>query len=137
MAPEAGAVQETLILVGPTRTALRMVGGLASVISRRHNQIGLCEASCVFAHNKYIWSLPTTVRPLLTEDLLLDTVQSYTPASLIVTLSLFSYLPVVVSTIWEVPPLSVVLPLLQVTVVAGPPVEVQVRVNTGGLAEFN
>ena len=89
---------------------------------------------------KYKWSLPTTVRPLVTEDLLLDTVQSYTPASLIVTLSLFSYVPVVVSTIWEVPPLSIVLPLVKVTVVAGPPVEVQVRVNTGGLAfssEFN
>ena len=42
-------------------------------------------------------------------------------------------------TIWEVA-LSIVLPLVQETVVAGPPVELQVRVNTGVLAfssEFN
>ena len=37
--PETGAVQETLILVGPTRTALRVVGGLDSEISRRHDHI--------------------------------------------------------------------------------------------------
>ena len=37
MAPEAGAVQETLILVGSTRTAVRSLGGLDSVMSKSTN----------------------------------------------------------------------------------------------------
>jgi len=62
VAPEVGAVQETLILVGLTRTALRLVGGLAA----------------------------TTVRFLVAEDQLLDTLHTYVPASLIATLSVLT-----------------------------------------------
>jgi len=51
-----------------------------------------------------------------------------------------SYVPETLSvTVGEVP-LSIVLPFVQETVVAGPPVEVQVRVNSGVAAnrsEFN
>ena len=70
----------------------------------------------------------------MSEDLIFDTLHTYVPTSLIATLSVFSYVPVTeLVTIWEVA-LSVVFPLVQKTVVAGPPVEVQVRVNTGVLA---
>ena len=70
----------------------------------------------------------------MSEDLILDTLHTYAPTSLIATLSVFSYVPVtVLVTVREVA-LSIVLPLIQETVVAGPPVEVQVRMNTGRLA---
>jgi len=39
------------------------------------------------AYNKHTLVLPTTVRLLVAEDLLLDTVHVYTPTSLISTLS--------------------------------------------------
>ena len=41
----------------------------------------------LLAYNKQTLVLPTTVRLLVAEDLLLDTVHVYTPTSLIVTLS--------------------------------------------------
>jgi len=73
------------MLVGLTRTALGLVGGLASEIPRRHDHMWLCEAYP--AYNKHTLVLPTTVRLLVSEDLLLDTAHVYTPTSLIATLS--------------------------------------------------
>jgi len=90
VAPEAGAVQETLILVGLTRTALRLIGGLASEISRRHDHINFDCVKFFPAYNKHTLVLPTTVRLLVSEDLLLDTAHVYTPTSFIATLSVFS-----------------------------------------------
>ena len=41
------------------------------------------------AYKKHTLVLPTTVRLLVAEDLLLDTAHEYTPTSLIATLSVF------------------------------------------------
>ena len=62
------------------------------------------------------------------DGLLLVTVQVYSPP--VVTVSVWVYCAVTGSfnTVW-VPPVTVVESLVQVTVVAGPPVEIQVRVS--------
>jgi len=64
----------------------------------------------------------------------------YIPISLIATLSVLSYVPeTLLVTVGEVT-LSILQSLVQETVVAGPPVEVQVRVNSDVAAnrsEFN
>ena len=62
------------------------------------------------------------------DGLLLDTVQVYSPA--VATVRVWVYCAVTRSfnTVW-VPWVTVVESLVQVTVVAGPPVEIQVRVN--------
>ena len=50
----------------------------------------ICDCVKLFpAYNKHTLVLPTTVRLLVSEDLLLDTVHRYTPAALISTLSVF------------------------------------------------
>ena len=63
------------------------------------------------------------------DGLLLDTMHMYTPA--VVTVRVWVYCAVSGSfnTVWVVPWVTVVESLVQVTVVAGPPVEIQVRVN--------
>ena len=62
------------------------------------------------------------------DGLLLDTVQVYSPS--VVTVRVWVYCAVTgsLNTVW-VPWVTVVESLDQVTVVAGPPVEIQVRVN--------
>jgi len=84
-------------------------------------------------------SLPATCRVLIAagDVLLLDTEHEYDPSCLPVTLSEWTYVAITVSVTWEVLYTSfrVSFPLVQETVVAGPPVEVQVRVDTGG-SEF-
>jgi len=62
--------------------------------------------------------------------LLLDTEHEYDPSSLPVTYTLWTYVAVSVSVTRELL-IRVSSPLVQDTVVAGPPVEVHVRVNTG------
>ena len=76
------------------------------------------------------YSLPCTVKLLLAvEGLLLDTVHWYCPGSLPVTVSVWVYLADSVSSNRVIPPVTSSEYLVQVTVVAGPPVEIQVRVN--------
>ena len=77
----------------------------------------------------HIVYIPATVVLAETEDgLLLATVHVYTPA--VVTVRVWVYCAVTGSsnTVW-VPWVTVVESLVQVTVVAGPPVEIQVRVS--------
>ena len=85
--------------------------------------------------------LPATARVLTAagDVLLLDTEHAYDPSRLPVTVSVWTYVAVSVSVTrvvmaWSWLLIRVSLPLVQETVVAGPPVEVQVRVNTGGSA---
>ena len=63
------------------------------------------------------------------EGLLLDTVHWCCPNSLPVTVRVWVYCAVTGSSNTVIPPETVSESLVQVTVVAGPPVEVQVRVN--------
>ena len=75
------------------------------------------------------YSLPSRVMLAESEDgLLLDTVQVYTPP--VVTFRVCVYCAVSGSSnTVSVPSVTVVESLVQVTVVAGPPVEIQVRVS--------
>ena len=67
-----------------------------------------------------------------TEDgLLLATVQVYTPAVVTVRVWVYSAVSGSFNTVWF-PVVTVVESLVQVTVVAGPPVEIQVRVSLSG-----
>ena len=80
MAPEAGGSQETLMLVGPSGSAVRLVGGLAPatmVVKVKH---------VLHAPAHYV---PTTIRLLFDEDLVLETLHSYHPTSLPVTASVW------------------------------------------------
>ena len=81
-------------------------------------------------------SLPATCRVLTGagDVLLLETEHEYDPSRLPVTLSVWTYVAVSVSVTRELMVWSglLVRAPVQATVVAGPPVEVQVRVNTGG-----
>ena len=75
-------------------------------------------------------ALPATVSCAESCDvLLLDTVHWYCPPSLPVTVRVWVYCAVTGSSNTVIPPETVSESLVQVTVVAGPPVEVQVRVN--------
>ena len=83
--------------------------------------------------------LPATCRVLTAAGnvLLLETEHEYVPSPLPVTLSVWTYVAVSVSVtrevmMWSLLAVTALLSLVQETVVAGPPVEVQVRVNTGG-----
>ena len=78
-----------------------------------------------------LYSIPGTMKfAEANEGLLLATVHLYSPGSLPVTVRVWVYCAVTGSfnTVW-VPWVTVVESLVQVTVVAGPPVEIQVRVN--------
>ena len=80
MAPEAGGSQETLMLVGPSGSAIRLVGGVAPatmVVEVKH---------ILHAPAHYV---PTTIRLLFDEDLVLETLHSYSPFRLPVTVSVW------------------------------------------------
>ena len=73
---------------------------------------------------------PCTMKPLVAVDgLLLDTLHQYCPGSLPVTVSVWVYCAVMALSSTVNPPSSGIESLVHVTVVAGPPVEIQVRVN--------
>ena len=77
-------------------------------------------------------ALPEIVRLAeLSDGLLLDTVHWYCPSCLPVTGKVWVYCTVIESFSTVIPPETTSESLVQVTVVAGPPVEVQVRVNRG------
>ena len=113
-----GGVQETLILVGPSWTAVTPLGGEAAVWWKSMHDCDslVCQA------------VPDRVMLAESEDgLLLDTVQVYSPP--VVTVRVCVYCAVSGSSnSVSVPPVTVMESLVQVTVVAGPPVEIQVRV---------
>jgi len=100
------------------------------VLDVRQRQVSHADKSCEIPG-----SLPVTCRVLIAagDVLLLDTEHEYDPSRLPVTLSEWTYVAVPVSVTRELlyTSLRVSFPLVQETVVAGPPVEVQVRVNTG------
>ena len=104
------------------------------VLDVRQSRVSHADKSCEIPG-----SLPATCKVLIAagDVLLLDTEHEYDPSCLPVTLSEWTYVAVTVSVTREVlyTSLRVTSPLVQETVVAGPPVEVQVRVNTGG-SEF-
>ena len=81
----------------------------------------------------HLWYFsPSIVKLLLAvEGLLLDTLHWYCPGSLPVTVSVWVYCAVSVLSSTVIPPVTSSEYLVQVTVVAGPPVEIQVRVNWG------
>ena len=84
----------------------------------------------LFTQFVLLHALPATVSCAVAVDgLLLDTLHSYCPPSLPVTVRLWVYCAVTGSSNTVIPPETVSESLVQVTVVAGPPVEVQVRVN--------
>ena len=75
------------------------------------------------------YSLPGRVMLAESEDgLLLDTVQVYSPPVVTVRVCVYCAVPGSSNTV-SVPSVTVVESLVQVTVVAGPPVEIQVRVS--------
>ena len=74
----------------------------------------------------------TTIFLFAMEGLLFDTVHVYIPSLLPVTVRVWVYCAVTgLSNTVSVPSVTVVESLVQVTVVAGPPVKIQVRVNLG------
>ena len=110
--------QDTRILLGPSSTAVTPVGGSGPGLALLHLLQKVTQ-----------WNIPVTVILAESEDgLLLATVHVYSPA--VVTVRVWVYCAVSGSfkTVW-VPWVTVVESLVQVTVVAGPPVEIQVRVN--------
>ena len=75
--------------------------------------------------------VPSIMSSAVAEDgFIFPTVQVYSPLSLPLTVRVWTYSAVVVlaTTLW-VPSVILTESLVQVTVVAGPPVEIQVRVN--------
>ena len=76
-------------------------------------------------------TIPVTLSIAEADDgLLLETLHVYSPPSLSVTVRVWVYCAVLALSKTVIPfPMAVVESLVQVTVVAGPPVEIQVRVN--------
>ena len=102
--PVTGAVgvQETLILVGLACTALRSVGESTAVGEKRvlinmYSYVGLytkimfCSNYLYKTTGEMLHSLPTTVRLLVLAEgvLMLDTLNTYSPSSLPVTVSVW------------------------------------------------
>ena len=77
-------------------------------------------------------TLPNTVRVAEADDIALLTVHLYSPAVFPVRVWVYSAVvcAVVVSNTVSVPSVTLTESLVQVTVVAGPPVEIQVRMNS-------
>ena len=74
-------------------------------------------------------TVPSTMMVVELEDgLLLDTVQVYSPVAVTFRVCVYCAVVALFNTV-SVPSVTVVESLVQVTVVAGPPVEIQVRVN--------
>ena len=89
------------------------------------------QTSTPFIFVVFIGDLPCTVKDRKVEDgLLLATVHMYVPGCLPLTVRVCVYCAVTAlfNTV-SVPSVTVMESLVQVTVVAGPPVEIQVRVN--------
>ena len=63
------------------------------------------------------------------DGLLLDTIHMYTPAAAIVRVWVYCAVTGSFNTVSFCSPMILTLSLVQVTLVAGPPVEIQVRVN--------
>ena len=85
-----------------------------------------------YRYTQLLHALPSTLSRAMAfavDGLLLDTVQWYRPPSLPVSVRVWVYCAVTGSSNTLIPPETVSESLVQVTVVAGPPVEVQVRVN--------
>ena len=77
-----------------------------------------------------LYNLPCTLKCAVAVDgLLLVTLHWYCPPSLSVTVRVWVYCAVTALLSTVIPPETVLEYLVQVTVVAGPPVEVQVRMN--------
>ena len=77
-------------------------------------------------------SVPCTYSWVAAVDTALDTLHMYCPPSLPVTVRVWVYSAVTpLTTSLLLTPTAVCESLVQVTVVAGPPVEIQVRVNSG------
>ena len=79
----------------------------------------------MFSHNVYI---PSTVISAESEKAVFDTLQVYSPVAVTVRVCVYCAVVALLNTV-SVPSVTVVESLVQVTVVAGPPVEIQVRVN--------
>ena len=72
--------------------------------------------------------VPSTVIVAEEEKTLFDTVQVYSPVAVTFRVCVYCAVTALFNTV-SVPSLTVMESLVQVTVVAGPPVEIQVRVN--------
>ena len=93
----------------------------------------MCNDLLIKGRPNYI-HVPAKVKFLLTESLdglLLATVHVYSPGNISVIVRVWVYCAVTGSfnTVLMFPSVTVVESLVQVTVVAGPPVDIQVRVN--------
>ena len=112
-----GGVQDTLILVGPSWTAVTSLGGEAAGEGKYKSD------------TMFLYFIPLTMMLAESEDgLLLDTVQVYSPPVVTVRVCVYCAVTGSSNTV-SVPSVTVVESLVQVTVVAGPPVEIQVRVT--------
>ena len=80
----------------------------------------------MFSHNVY--NIPSTVIVAESEKAVFATVQVYSPAAVTVRVCVYCAVVALFNTV-SVPSVTVMESLVQVTVVAGPPVEIQVRVN--------
>ena len=113
-------VQDTLILVGPSCAAVTSLGGEAA-------GEGIIRNTRVI-----LYFIPLTMMLAESEDgLLLDTVQVYSPPVVTVRVCVYCAVTGSSNTVSVLPSVTVVESLVQVTVVAGPPVEIQVRVTWG------
>ena len=108
-----------MIPVGPSWTAVTPLGGEAAIWWNSMHD-------CLVPSQKYI---PGTVMLAEAEDgLLLDTVQVYSPPVVTVRVCVYCAVVALLNTV-SVPSVTVMVSLVQVTVVAGPPMEIQVRVR--------
>ena len=112
-----GGIQVTLMLVGPVWTAVTSLGGEAT---------GIYISNIVTFSWSFSWYIPGIVMVAESDDgLLFSTVQVYSPPVGTVYCAVSG-----LSNTVSVPSVTVVVEsLVQVTVVAGPPVEIQVRVS--------
>ena len=80
----------------------------------------------MFSHNVY--NIPSTVIVAESEKAVFATVQVYSPVAVTFRVCVYCAVVALFNTV-SVPSVTVMESLVQVTVVAGPPVEIQVRVN--------
>ena len=111
-----------MILVRPCWTASTSLGGEVPAQSATMK----CES-----HTHTVCIIPSNVMSAESEKALLATVHVYSPAAVTVRVCVYCAISGSSNTV-SVPSVTVVVEsLVQVTVVAGPPVEIQVRVNWG------
>ena len=119
-----------MILVGPSWTAVTSLGGEAPVWWNSMHDCGslVCQTRYYSTSTYHNIIIPGTVMLAESEDgLLLDTVQVYSPPVVPVRVCVYCAVVALFNTV-SVPSVRVMESLVQVTVVAGPPVEIQVRV---------